>query len=160
MSICFYDAFFHVVCKMSKWNFWNSWILNKRRGPAHLIWQYITSVVFWMRWGSIFHVASPGLSHDSRNLPSQPCETVDWETCSFIILYNIEIGKFFSMINEGLWWVYKIWKKNIFFSDIIFSKNGNANYLGRCQAYPSFKLEESFKVLILARFWQTVESGM
>ena len=37
-------------------------------------------------------------------------------------------------------------------SDIIFSKNGNANYLGRCQAYPSFKLEESFKVLILARF--------
>ena len=42
--------------------------------------------------------------------------------------------------------------EKIFFSDIILSKNGIANYLGRCRAYPSFKLEESFKVLILARF--------
>ena len=29
-------------------------------------------------------------------------------------------------------------------SDIIFSKNGNANYLGRCQAYPSLKVGRVF----------------
>ena len=67
---------------------------------------------------------------------------------SYCIKRNWKV--FFSMIKRDFDGSIKS-EKNIFFSDIIFSKNGNANYLGRCQAYPSFKLEESIKVLILAQ---------
>ena len=49
LSICFYDAFFTWFANLSKWNFWNSWILNKRRGPVNLTIHYFCRVLNAMR---------------------------------------------------------------------------------------------------------------